>query len=205
MIEETNEMIVDSIRQTFRVLEYTFFDNKLPYNLNIIGIRNNHIVRSGFFDDLIILIYRNKFNNWQVDQFEATTDAGSFYMQNPLNKNGTAILLEGQYKGAYQLGLHKGYEALIQSAPMKFVRDNNNDVIFNFNHKKVYNEIIGLNIHTGNIDFMLEENIKASAGCQVIVDPIKYKYFLALCRRSANLYGNSFTYTLIKEKDLLLF
>ena len=43
---------------------------------------------------------------------------------------------------------------------------------------------------------------KWSAGCQVFQKIDDYKEFMELCKSSAALYGNSFTYTLITEQDL---
>ena len=43
---------------------------------------------------------------------------------------------------------------------------------------------------------------KWSAGCQVFKKVEDYEKFMDLCGESAKIYGNSFTYTLIDEKDL---
>ena len=41
-----------------------------------------------------------------------------------------------------------------------------------------------------------------SAGCQVFADPKDFAKFIELCKKQSTLYGNSFTYTLLDEKDL---
>ena len=43
---------------------------------------------------------------------------------------------------------------------------------------------------------------KWSAGCQVFKKIDDYNKFMELCKDSANIYGNGFTYTLITEKEL---
>ena len=41
-----------------------------------------------------------------------------------------------------------------------------------------------------------------SYGCQVLAKSIDFNAFMRLVERSASIYGNSFTYTLINEEDL---
>ena len=44
------------------------------------------------------------------------------------NVKGTAILVPGQYRGAYKIGFHKGkYKALVQAKPVKLYIDNDKD------------------------------------------------------------------------------
>jgi hypothetical protein len=43
---------------------------------------------------------------------------------------------------------------------------------------------------------------KNSAGCQVIQDPNEYDIHMKIVIKAAEIWGNSFTYTLINEKDL---
>ena len=43
---------------------------------------------------------------------------------------------------------------------------------------------------------------KWSAGCQVIAENNDFKLFMELVNKSATLYGNSFTYTLIESSDI---
>ena len=60
----------------------------------------------------------------------------------------------------------------------------------------------GINIHRSNpYDESYAIN-KWSAGCQVFKKVEDYNSFIETCKESAKIYGNSFTYTLIEEKDL---
>jgi hypothetical protein len=41
-----------------------------------------------------------------------------------LQPKSTAILAQGQYKGAYKIGLHQGkYKALVEAKPITVIRD----------------------------------------------------------------------------------
>ena len=39
--------------------------------------------------------------------------------------------------------------------------------------------------------------------CQVVQDPDEYEIHMEIAKKAAEVWGNSFTYTLINEKDLL--
>ena len=57
----------------------------------------------------------------------ATTEPGWYYRINPMNPGGAAQLAFGQYKDAWQIGNHKGQDALIQCGTLKVYRDKNED------------------------------------------------------------------------------
>lgn len=179
---------------------YQFFDKAQPYSLNIIGIRSNsHIINS--FDDWLYLIYQNEALALQTHEFAITTDPGTYWLKNPLNVNGTSILVPGQYKDSHQIGLHQGkYKALTQKAPLKIWRDNNQDTTLDKNGK-IYEGIFGINIHRSNAvteSFFVE---KWSAGCQVFKVAKDFSLFMDICHKSESIYGNSFTYTLLEKQD----
>jgi hypothetical protein len=44
---------------------------------------------------------------------------------------------------------------------------------------------------------------KWSAGCQVIAANSDFKLFMEVVNKSAKLYGNSFTYTLVESNDIV--
>ena len=104
---------------------YAFF-TKGEYNLNIIGVRHKGSKITNCFDDYIVVIY-NTGNEQNVRRvFACTTLPGKKAMEHPVNVVGTAILKEGQYRGAWKIGYHKGkYKALCQKKPIKVYRDNN--------------------------------------------------------------------------------
>ncbi|TRX54845.1 hypothetical protein FNH22_19005 [Fulvivirga sp. M361] len=190
------EQITDVLKQK----GYKFFDAHKPYNLNIIGIRSNEQVANSF-DDWLYLIFRNDALETQLHEFPVTTDPGNYWLQNPTNVNGTAILVPGQYRGSHEIRKHQGrYDALCQKADMKVWRDKNNDDVLDMNGT-IYTGIFGINIHRSNASSESERVEKWSAGCQVFKRVHDFNFFMNLCRKAVQLYGNSFTYTLLEEKD----
>lgn len=188
----------------FKKLGYAYF-TKGAYNLNIIGVRSNNKNKvTNLFDDYIILIYKTNDGTWKRHIYTATTEPGKYYMMQKLgNIKGTAILVPNQYRGAWQLGLHKGkYKALCQKKTVAVYRDANKNNIYDMRPEKIDKGIFGINIHRGS-QWSITKNVdKWSAGCQVFADPAQFNAFIRFCEKQKALYGNSFTYTLIREEDL---
>jgi hypothetical protein len=183
----------------FKSKGYVFFD-KGEYNLNIIGVRKSGNLITNGFDDYIVVIYKNK-RGWQKIYYRATTEPGSYYMYTVPNKIGTAIMVPGQYRGAYKIGKHQGkYKALVQVKPVKVYRDANKDSYYDMEPETIQNGVFGINIHkAGNASKRID---KWSAGCQVIANDDNFRAFMQLCEKAAKIYGDTFTYTLINEEDL---
>lgn len=196
MIPNSNTELAEKILKAFDKKGYKFF--KGTYNVNIIGIRSKNMVPDKF-DDLLVVIYQNYLNQTVVKRFDMTTDPGLYYLENPINIKGTAILFPDQYKGAFALGKHKGYPALVQVKNMKVWRDNNRDS--NFNAGDLDEGNFGLRIHRAYKKGSTKVG-KWSAGCQVVAEPVEFDYFIRICTEAATIYGNSFTYTLLLEKEL---
>lgn len=183
---------------------------KGDYNLNIIGIRSKNS-KSDEFDDMIYVFYKYQ-NQWFIESFPCTTDPGKHWLLNPLNKNGTIIMVPGQYRGAYEIGMHGRsgkypYTALEQIKPIDYVRDNNKDIKLDFDlysdSSNIFSDIAKTNIHRASSWKLLLGIGKYSAGCQVIQDPKKFDRFMELCElQKAHGNGNSFTYTLLEERDI---
>ncbi len=178
---------------------YTFFDGEKPYDLNIIGIRSLSNIPNSF-DDWITVIFRDDNCIEQIEYFPATTDPGLYWLKNPMNVNGTAIMCEGQYRGVYMIGRHKDYKALEQIGPIDFIRDYDRDSLLDFDSSRRERGIIKANIHRANKAGTSTQVDKWSAGCQVIVRG--FDEFMALCEKGSKNYGNSFSYTLLNECDL---
>lgn len=179
---------------------YTFF-TKGDYNLNIIGVRHKGAKVTNHFDDCLVVIY-NTANEQNVKRvFVCTTLPGKKAMEHPMQIKGTAILKEGQYCGAYKIGYHKGkYKALCQAKPLPVYRDGNKDDKFDLNPLSIDKGIFGINIHKAGDNSTLVDGW--SYGCQVLSKSIDFNALMRLAEKSANIYGNSFTYTLINEEDL---
>ena len=73
------EILKERYRKILENKGYKFFDNELPYNVNIVGIRNMD-GRVNKFDDMILVIYRDSYKRWVVDSYQATTDPGLYWL-----------------------------------------------------------------------------------------------------------------------------
>lgn len=187
------------IKEAMRKKQYSFYENG-DYNLNIIGIRTVSDQIDNLFDDTLFLAYKVE-DRFNVQQFDCTTQPGAYYMKNPMNKLGSAILVPGQYKGAYTIGLHQGkYEALRQSGLLKIYRDNDRDTTYDYeNITDSVND--GINIHKAGRASKKIDNW--SAGCQVLAYSADFDILMGLAKRSAKLYGPKFTYTLLLSTDII--
>lgn len=173
-----------------------------PYELNIVGIRADSTVPNRF-DDEIHVFFKNNTDQWIHYLFAATTDPGTYWLQNPMNPQGTAILAQGQYKQAYQVGLHRGkYYALVQRKPVTVIRQYDREAALDFLNGKVDTGMFGINIHRASVNGTTKTVDKYSAGCQVFSNINDFNLFMQLCDKHKALYGNSFTYTLIDKRAI---
>lgn len=179
---------------------YVVYDK--PYQLNIVGIRSNS-VKPNSFDDTIRVFFKDDSNKWIGYSMNATTDAGTYWLQNPMMPKGTALLKAGQYVDAYSIGQHRGqYTALVQSKDVTVIRDYNRNAILDFNNGKEDKGMFGINIHRASVSGNTTTVDKYSAGCQVIQNPKDFETLISLAKKHQSKYGNKFTYTLIDERAL---
>ena len=191
---------IEKIQQVLDRKGFKFFDNHNSYNLNIIGVRSNSVMANSF-DDWLYLVFRDEEMAMQMHCFSITTDPGTYWLEHPMNVNGTAVLVPGQYRGSHMLGKHRGkYDALVQAKPVKVYRDNNGDNVLDFSGP-IEEGLFGLNIHRSSATGSSQVVEKWSAGCQVFQNVSEYNFFIETCKQAVALYGNSFTYTLLEEKD----
>ncbi len=195
-------------RQIQKAIEskgYKWFESG-NYNLNIVGVRNSetHGKVTNKFDDCITVSY-NIDGEEKFHCFSATTDPGSHWEKNLLNKDGVAILVPNQYRSSHEIRKHQGkYEALCQKKPVKVYRDNNKDGKYDMLEENIHEGIFGINIHKAGSRINGSTQIdKWSAGCQVFSKESDFNQLMELAYKAKNLYGNSFTYTLIESKDLV--
>lgn len=182
---------------------YAYFTQG-EYNLNIIGVRKAGIDVTNLFDDYIVVIFKRNGKTCRYI-YAATTDPGKYYMMDKLGSSkGTAILVPNQYRGCWELGKHKGlYKALVQKKPVTVYRDGNKDAKYDFNPEKTDKGVFGINIHRSSAYTASKFVNNWSAGCQVFASPVSYSSFIKYCDKQRELYGNSFTYTLLNEEDLI--
>lgn len=179
--------------------DFAFFTNEM--SLNIVGIRCANR-ESNSFDDLLTVSFV-QYGQPITLVFPCTTDPGLHYRERPMNINGTAIVVPGQYRGLWRLGKHQNrYTALVQNKPVNVYRDDNKDQILDFEQAAMRHGMFGINLHRANSEHASIQVDKWSAGCQVLADPFQFDLLMSLCQLSSNMYGNSFTYTLLEESDL---
>jgi hypothetical protein len=189
--------MVKEIKITREIIEiamkkkgYAYFE-KGDLNVNIIGIRNSSTGKrvTNQFDDWMTLSYKVK-GEWVFHIWNCTVDNG----------DGSARLVEGQYKGSFIIGKHQGkYDALKQYKPLKVYRDwNLKDGTYD--ETKIYDDVAGLNIHMAGVDSTLVNNW--SEGCQVFKRKKDFLSFMKFIFQAEKIHGKFFTYTLINSKDL---
>ena len=191
-------MILKDIIKAMTLKGYKVFENdNKPLNINYVGIRDTSGVNK--FNDWLVLFWKYK-GQWSSFYRPATTDPGTYWLNNPMNVEGTAILKEDQYRGAWKLGKHKGYDALVQRKEVTVIRDGNKDGILDL---AGYEEtgFFGINHHRANAKNESTQVDKWSAGCQVTSDPHLYDIFIQLCKESEEIWGEGLTYTLLNIED----
>ena len=196
----------EQIQATMESKGYKYFTGG-DFDVNIIGVRNSETNGkvTNAFDDCVTISYKED-GEWKFHCYQATTDPGSHWEQNLLNEKGVAILKPGQYRGSHKLRLHQGkYLALGQQKAVKVYRDNNRDGKYDLLEENVDEGIFGINIHraTGRKGGKSIRVDKWSAGCQVIADNDDWHQFLDICQTAREIWGNSFTYTLLESKDII--
>ena len=176
-----------------------FTNDKKDYNLNLVGVRTKDL-KSNTFNDFMFVIWKYK-GAWNMLSYNITTDPGTYWRENPMNADGTAILKEGYHKAIWKMGLHKGqYPALVQHKPCEVYRDNNGDGILDTEFMDTQVGLFGINCHRSNASAISTQVDKWSAGCQVHDDPNRYHNFMAICDKAAANWGNSFSYKLLLEE-----
>jgi hypothetical protein len=218
------KITIDILKSTVLKKGYKWFDNA-P---NIIGIRSTMDVPNVFNDFLFIVWkqkampsgvnktdwlsknlikteseYANLVGKERIMAWTITTDPGTYWLNNPLSKLGTAILKPNQYINSYSLGLHQGkkdHPALVQRGVVTVFRDNDKD---NKSDERIKEEsgLFGINIHRSNLNGRTMSIGKWSAGCQVFPVKSDHDKLLAICNLYKEELGNKFTYTLLDEKS----
>jgi hypothetical protein len=202
IIKKVMSYTLEQIKKSVESKGYVWFndDKNKGYDVNIVGIRNAATGQkvTNAFDDYITISYKEN-GEWKCHVWPATTDPGKKGVMEYHNKDGVARLVEGQYRGSHIIRLHQGkYEALGQDKPVKVYRDANKDM--NYDENKITEGVYGINIHKAGADSTYVENW--SEGCQVFKKAEDFEEFMKICRKSKDIHGNRFTYTLIETTDI---
>tara|TARA_B110000902_G_scaffold7296_1_gene8677 strand:- start:18 stop:626 length:609 start_codon:yes stop_codon:yes gene_type:complete len=196
----------EQIEETMTSKSYKYFTGG-DYDVNIIGVRNSDTKNrvTNAFDDCMTLSYKVE-GEWKFHCYKCTTDPGTHWVENIMREDGVAILKPGQYRGSHKLRLHAGkYLALGQKKPLLVYRDDNRDNNYDLLEESVQEGLFGINIHraTGKKGGKSTRVDKWSAGCQVIASYNDFEEFLGICKQASDIWGNSFSYTLLESKDIV--
>ena len=198
----------EQIEKAVKSKGYVWFEDSKNkgYDVNIVGVRNSETKNkvTNRFDDKITISYKCD-GEWEFHCFDCTTDPGTHWVENVMNKKGVAILKPGQYRRSHKLRLHAGkYLALGQQNNVTVYRDNNRDDNYYLDESKTDTGLFGINIHraTGRAGKKSSQIDKWSAGGQVIADNDDWHCFLDICQQAREIWGNNFTYTLIESIDI---
>ncbi|MEO6694833.1 MAG: hypothetical protein ABIY50_03300 [Ignavibacteria bacterium] len=195
---------VEVLINTLHKLKYRVYNTPAKeWNLNIVGIRAKGN-KPDKFDDLLT-VFHCFMDKWYVSHYPITTDPSDYYLKHPINKHGTAILKEGQYKEVYKIDKHRGkYYALCQRlGNVTVYRDSNKDGKLKLDPESIETGAFTINIHKGPRNGTWEtKNTIYSAGCQVFADDRHFAEFMIKVNNGSASFGNKFTYTLIREEDL---
>ena len=200
---------VERIIEVMNDKNYRVYDTPtIDYNLNIVGIRSIY-AEPKRFDDLLV-VFHHFLGQWYVFYYPITTDPSLHYLRNPMNPRGTAILKEGQYRATYKIDIHNrgrsgGHKALCQRLDdVTVYRDSNRDGRLDILPGTEQTGRFGINIHRGPRGAVWDpENTIYSAGCQVFADERHFQEFMQKCEFGRQAFGNSFTYTLLHERDFV--
>jgi len=194
------EKSLQNIIKTAENKGYTI--DKRPFKLNLIGVRNLAATNQQKFDDVIAYFYYDQNGRLVGKVASATTDPSTYYLNVPMASAGAAVLKAGEYKNAWQIGLHRGqYKALVQRKPVTVIRDNDRNSIIDY-LASTQTGLYGINIHRASLT---KDNVteigKDSAGCQVFQNASDFNSMMGMAETSRNKYGNEFSYILIDELE----
>ncbi|MEO9124175.1 MAG: hypothetical protein ABI262_05680 [Microcoleus sp.] len=139
-----------------------------------------------------------------LGKWQATTEPGFYYTDNPMNPDGAARIAFGQYR-AWQIGIHgmsEPHEALVQVDSVKVHRDYNRDMIRTGD--RIDDGLFGINQHHG-FDYPVDDIHTASAGCLVGRTRAGHSQFMEMIKSDRRYQSNPnfiFTTTIIAGNKL---
>lgn len=174
-----------------------------PYRMWLFGIRSESRDANSF-DDEMGCAWVNEDGLWSVEYWPATTDPGTYYLENPMNSKGCAILVEGQYLDTWMLGMHRSkYEALCQLGnEVRVYRDASGDNKLDMDPSTIIQGYFGINLHAATqIEGGESTKVhKWSAGCQVHATQKGFARMMELAHLQVEKTGrDKFSYTLLES------
>ena len=191
------KLSLDVIKKSIHNKGYKWFDNEL----NIIGVRTADMTPDKW-NDFMTFSWKDAAGKWNFVGFEATTDPGLFYLNNPRNVKGVGILVPDQYINIWQWAMgHNGYMQFLQlGGPVKAYRDNNRDSYFDMDPKKIDTGYFGMNGHRAHPTVKQQIVDKYSEMCQVIRSAEAWKKVEKI--QSENI-QKFYSYTLLTESEII--
>lgn len=156
-------------------------------DLFLFGVRAPSVA-AGRWDDVLGAIWWEE-ERWHCRLWPGTTDPGrdgASVDDAKLHRGGTAILVPGQVRGMWQIGVHRrgtpsAHEALVQVVPAPFWRDANADGQLD-DVGPVSHDVIGCNAHRAWRDGLSTVGY-ASLACQVWKWASHHTEAMSLARR----------------------
>lgn len=184
---------------------------RTPDHVNIVyvegmgpnGAKNND--RANEFNDTRFVIVFEGGKPKIAGAWEATTEPGRYYTENPINSAGTARIAFGQYRKVWVVGMHNGnHEGLLQrGGPVSVHRDLNKDYVRTGD--RVDTGMFGINQHHAYGDRPYADVGPASAGCLVGRFVGEHQTFMRIVKSDPRyLQSNSFAFdtTILSADDL---
>lgn len=196
----TGVITLQRIKNTIQSLGYKWFEDQ-P---NIIGLRSN-LDLPDIFNDFMFLIYKDENGTEIMKTYQTTTDPGVYWLNNPMNINGTAVLKPGQYIKSHSVGFHqnkKDHRALVQTGKLSVYRDKDKDNLAEAT-EFVDTGMFGVNVHGANKGIKTTKISRWSAGCTVFQDWSQKEEFIDIVEKYKDVNDNKFTYTLLKESQII--
>lgn len=196
-------------RAMIRKGHVVFEKDEKSHNLNIVAIRSQTHTFDAF-NDRLCHFWKSE-GQWHLESWPWTTLPGKTYMIDKLlSPMGCAILVPGQYRGAYRRAKHREiYEALCQrGGNVRVYRDGNRNKVYDMVPSSIQTGSFGINVHaTENPDDGISRNIadrigSASAGCLVAARVTDFVDAREQWRIASSNWGASFTLTLLDEDDI---
>jgi len=187
------------IKQKNSIGEYTLKDFMWEYlgtrgykhtDFPIVGIRDSTGRNQDIINDYLGFLTKD-----ELFLTEGTTEAGVHYVENKKDRNaqGTFYLRNGYHKKIWCLGLHKGYEALVNDwrkcLPTEGWRDANYNYVYDKEDIKVRGHF-GINFHRMSASVLVDKIGKYSAGCQVVRNFDDFRYIIDKFKSSGNYIEN---------------
>jgi len=174
-----------------------------PWRLFLFGVRAPNR-SANTYDDMLGCAYVNDDGLWEAHYWPGTTDPGTYYLVNPMNSAGCAVLVAGQYLDTWKIDMHGGkYLALCQRAgEVSVYRDDSGDDKLDLDPSTIATGYFGINLHasTRTPDGVSKYVNKYSAGCQVHASADGFAKMMELANAQKDKTGrDTFSYTLLDQ------